>query len=232
MIVQGGLMLIYFILFLEGILTFISPCLLPMIPVYLSYIAGSDGSFRRHSTIKNAFGFIFGFTIVFVVLGAFMGTIGVFLTTYSHIVSIIAGIVMILLGLNFMGVLRLPFLNFQSSREMKYNTGGFVQSVLFGIVFSISWTPCVGAFLGSALMMAASTGGILKGIIMLLIYSLGLGIPFMLSALLLDELKTSFDFIKRNYRVISIASGLFLIIIGLLMISGIFGSVLRVLSDL
>ena len=81
-------------------------------------------------------------------------------------------------------------------------------------------------------MMAASTGGILKGIIMLLIYSLGLGIPFMLSALLLDELKTSFDFIKRNYRVISIASGLFLIIIGLLMISGIFGSVLRVLSDL
>lgn len=222
--------MIYLILFLEGILTFISPCLLPMIPVYLSYIAGSNDSFRRHSTVKNAIGFVLGFTFVFVTMGAFMGTLGVFLASYSRIVSIFAGIVMILLGLSFMDIIRIPFFNLQSNREMKRNTGGFFQSVLFGVVFSISWTPCVGAFLGSALMMAASSGGVLKGIIMLLIYSLGLGIPFLLSALLLDELKSSFDFIKKHYRIISTISGVFLIVIGLLMISGIFGSILRMLS--
>lgn len=222
--------MLYLILFLEGILTFISPCLLPMIPVYLSYIAGSDNSFGRHSTVKNAIGFVLGFTFVFVTMGAFMGTLGVFLAAYSRIVSVFAGIVMILLGLSFMDIIRLPFFNLQKNREMKRNTGGFFQPVLFGVVFSISWTPCVGAFLGSALMMAASSGGVLKGIIMLFIYSLGLGIPFMLSALLLEELKSSFDFIKKHYRIISTVSGVFLIFIGLLMITGIFGSILRMLS--
>ena len=222
--------MLYLILFLEGILTFISPCLLPMIPVYLSYIAGSNNSFGRHSTVKNAIGFVLGFSFVFVTMGAFMGTLGVFLAAYSRIVNIIAGIVMILLGLSFMDIIRIPFFNLQSNREMKRNTGGFFQSVLFGVVFSISWTPCVGAFLGSALMMAASSGGVLKGIIMLFIYSLGLGIPFMLSALLMDELKSSFDFIKKHYDIISTISGVFLISIGLLMITGIFGSILRMLS--
>jgi cytochrome c-type biogenesis protein len=201
-----------------------------MIPVYLSYIAGSNSSLSRRSSAKNAFGFVLGFTVVFVTMGAFMGTLGVFLASYSHIVSIIAGIVMILLGLSFMDIIRIPFFNIQRGRDLGNNPGGFFRSVLFGIVFSISWTPCVSTFLGSALMIAASSGGVFKGIIMLLTYSLGLGIPFLLSALLLDELKSSFDFIKRHLRVISIISGVFLIIIGLLMISGIFGAFLRILS--
>lgn len=222
--------MIYLILFLEGILTFISPCLLPMLPVYLSYLAGSDSAFRKNATVKNAAGFVLGFSIVFVILGAFMGTLGVFLANYSRIVNIIAGFIMILLGLSFMGVIRIPFFSSRSNIEIKRDSAGFFQSVLFGIVFSISWTPCVGAFLGSALMMAASTGGVFKGIVMLLVYSLGLGIPFMLSAILMDQLKSSFDFIKRHYKGISTASGIFLIIIGLLMIFGIFGSFLRLLS--
>jgi cytochrome c-type biogenesis protein len=102
----------------------------------------------------------------------------------------------------------------------------FFSSALFGVIFSISWTPCVGAFLGSALMMASARGRTLTGILMLFVYSLGLGIPFVVSALLIDRLKNAFDFIKRNYKAINIASGALLVVIGLLMATGLMGRVL------
>ncbi len=220
----------YFILFLEGIITFISPCILPMLPIYLSYFAGQNGEGTRKKALINSLGFVLGFTIIFVLLGAFTGTVGGFLREYKTVVNIITGIVVIFFGLNFMGILRIPFLTTNRNINIKTNDMRFLSSVLFGIVFSIAWTPCVGAFLGSALMLTASTGGSLKGIFMLFSFSMGLGIPFIISAVLIDRLKSTFDFIKKNYRVISFLSGGFLVIIGILMVTGYMDYFLSLLS--
>lgn len=211
----------YIILFLEGIITFISPCMLPMLPIYISYFTGNDT--KNKNTLKNAVGFVLGFTIVFVMLGAFAGTIGRLLTNYSKMFNLISGIIVILFGLNFMEVIRIPFINQNRQITFKKNNLGFFSSIVFGIVFSIGWTPCVGVFLGSALMQAASDGGSVKGIFLLLSFSMGLGIPFMISAVLIDRLKTSFDFIKKHYRIINLISGIILVIIGVLMATGFMG---------
>lgn len=213
----------YILSFLEGIITFISPCMLPMLPIYISYFTGSANPDRKNRALTNAVGFVFGFTIVFVLLGAFSASLGRFLIAWDNIVNIIFGSVVILFGLNFIGIIRIPFINNQIRYKNSIGVDGFFSAVLFGIVFSVSWTPCVGAFLGSALMLAAQGGETLRGIIMLLCFSFGLGIPFIVSALLIDRLKSTFDFIKRNYRVINIISGSLLIIVGILMATGFFG---------
>lgn len=219
----------YLISFLEGIITFISPCLLPMLPVYLFYFAGQTGEGKKKAAFINAFGFVLGFTAVFVSLGAFAGALGGILRKYDTVINIVSGIIVILFGLSFLEIIKIPFLN---GRQIKINTGktNFLSSVLFGIIFSIGWTPCVGAFLGSALMLAVTSGESLKGILMLLIYSIGLGIPFILSAILIDRLKSTFDFIKRNYRIINTISGGFLILIGLLMITGLMSYFISLLT--
>lgn len=220
----------YLISFLEGIITFVSPCLLPMLPVYLSYFAGQNHVDKRKATLKNALGFVLGFTIIFVTLGAFAGALGGVLRQYSTVVNIIAGLVVILFGLNFMGLIRLPWINNNRQSEMKSAPTGFWSSVLFGLIFAIGWTPCVGAFLGSALMLAASSGESLKGILMLLSFSLGLGVPFVASALLIDRLKSAFAFVKKNYRIINLISGAFLVIVGLLIATGLMGYYLSLLT--
>lgn len=218
----------YILSFLEGIITFISPCLLPMLPIYISYFAGQEET--KHKTITNALGFVLGFTLVFVSLGAFAGTIGGFLREYNTAVNLVSGAIVVLFGLNFIGIVRIPFLNTNRQLTIKITDMGFLSAVLFGIVFSIGWTPCVGAFLGSALMLAGQSGNSVKGILMLLSFSLGLGIPFVASAVLIDRMKNAFDFIKRNYRAINIISGGLLIIIGILMMFGMMGYFLSLLT--
>ena len=217
----------YFISFLEGIVTFVSPCLLPMLPIYISYFAGGSEKNNKR-VIKNAFGFILGFTVVFVLLGVLAGTLGRLLKEYSIAVNIITGLIVIFFGLNFLGVFKLNL--FKVTRIAKTDNLGFFSSVLFGMVFAVGWTPCVGAFLGSALMLAASQGSVIDGLVMLLLYSLGLGIPFFASAVLIDRLKGAFSFIKKHYRIINIVSGAFLVIIGVLMAMGLFGKFLALLS--
>ena len=218
----------YLLLFLEGVITFISPCLLPMLPIYLSFFAAGDTDRRR--TLRNALGFVLGFTIVFVIMGAFMGIMGKLVREYQTVLNIVTGAIVILFGLNFMGVLKIGFLNRASQQDAKVKDLNFFSSMLFGIVFSIGWTPCVGAFLGSALLLASQGGSLLQGIVMLLAFSLGLGIPFVVSALLVDRLKGAFDFIKRHYRVINLVSGLVLVIVGILMATGYMGYWLSLLS--
>ena len=217
----------YFIAFLEGIITFISPCLLPMLPIYISYFAGG-GERKTSKTLKNATGFILGFTVIFVLMGALAGSFGKLLTKYNIIVNIITGLIVIFFGLNFIGIFKLNI--FKGTKMAKTENLGFFSSLLFGIVFSIGWTPCVGAFLGSALMMATSQGKVVEGIIMLLVYSLGLGIPFFLSAVLIDKLRGAFNFIKKHYKVINIICGSLLILVGLLMATVVFGKFIALLS--
>ncbi len=218
----------YIISFLEGIITFISPCLLPMLPIYLSYFAGG-----RERTLKRtlicALGFVLGFTLIFTAMGALAGTVGSFLRQYQTAVNVVSGLVVILFGLNFLGVFHWNLFR-GSQRQMDVSDLRFWSSALFGMVFSIGWTPCVGAFLGSALMLASQQGSMLTGTLMLLCYSAGLGIPFLLSALLIDRLKNAFSFIKQHYTVINALCGGLLIVVGLLMMTGLLGRLLTFLS--
>lgn len=219
----------YLISFLEGIITFISPCLLPMLPVYVSYFAGSDPQRSVGKTLKNALGFVLGFTVVFVVLGAFAGTVGAFLQKYQVAVNIVTGLIVVFFGLNFLGVFKLElFRGF--ANPMAGKPLGFFSAMLFGIIFSVGWTPCVGAFLGSALLMASQQAHLWQGVGMLLSYSVGLGVPFVLSAVLIDRLKGAFSFIKKHYRVVNILSGCFLILMGILMMTGLMGKYLSLLQ--
>lgn len=221
----------YVLSFLEGIITFISPCLLPMLPVYVLYFTGGkaeEGKSRK--TLVNALGFVLGFTLVFVALGAFMAGLGSLLQRYQTVVNLITGAVVIIFGLNFMGILNIGLLNGTHKIQKEVKELGFFSAVVFGIIFSIGWTPCVGTFLGSALLMASQQGSVLQGIIMLLLYSLGLGIPFLVSALLIDKLKGTFQFIKTHYQVINRVCGALLVGIGILMMTGLMSRVLGLLA--
>ncbi|MBR2484293.1 MAG: cytochrome c biogenesis protein CcdA [Oscillospiraceae bacterium] len=218
----------YFISFLEGIITFISPCLLPMIPIYISYFAGG-GERSTRKTLTTALGFVLGFTVVFIAMGALAGTVGSFLRNHQSAVSVVSGLVVVFFGLHFLGLIKI---NLFRGRRRSVDTSdlGFFSAMIFGIVFSVGWTPCVGAFLGSALMLASQQGHAAEGMLMLLAYSLGLGIPFLLSAVLIDYLKGAFNWIKRNYKVINTISGSLLIILGIAMASGLLGRLLNWLS--
>ena len=218
----------YLVSFLEGIVTFLSPCLLPMLPIYVSYFAGG-GQRSTGRTLRCALGFVVGFTAVFTAMGALAGSIGSLLLRYQRIVNLVSGIIVIVFGLNYLGLFRWNLFH-GGSRVLDAQDMTFFSAALFGIIFSLGWTPCVGAFLGSALALATRQGHVLEGMAMLLAYSLGLGIPFLVSAVLIDALKGAFDWVKRHYRVINLLSGGFLIVIGILMATGTLGSLLRQLS--
>lgn len=212
----------YFILFLEGIITFISPCILPMLPIYVSYFMGGSDDKESNKALINSIGFVIGFSVIFTILGAAAGTFGVFIQRYMQVFNIVAGILLIIFGLNYIGIFKIPLLerSYKLKNKTNLNKLNLTSSILFGMIFAIGWTPCVGTFLGSALMFAANTQDIFKGVLMLLSYSLGLGIPFIISALLIENLKGAFKFIKKNYKIINTISGILLIIIGLMMMTG------------
>ena len=218
----------YLISFLEGVITFISPCLLPMLPIYITYFA-AGGERTAKKTLRNALGFVLGFTLVFVAMGALAGTLGSFLTKYQTAVNILSGAVVIVFGLNYRGTLKI---NLFGGRSMQFRTAemGFFSAFVFGIIFSVGWTPCVGAFLGSALMLASQQGSTLQGVAMLLCYSVGLGIPFLMSAVLIDQLKGTFNWIKQHYNTINRVCGDLLILVGVLMAAGVLGRLLALLN--
>ncbi len=219
----------YVISFLEGIISFISPCLLPMLPIYITYFAADDTQGGKRKALQNSVGFVIGFTIVFVALGLFFGVIGSFLMVYSTYINIVLGAIIVIFGLGFMGVIK-PVFGVHGMKSADTGNLSFFKAVTFGMIFSVSWTPCVGAFLGSALAMASASGSAVQGTLMLLCFSAGLGIPFILSAILIDNLKGAFDFIKKNYKTINFVSGLLLVIIGILMMTGLLGRFLALFS--
>ena len=216
----------YIITFLEGISSFISPCILPMIPIYISYFAGNIN--KKNIVIQRATAFVLGFTLIFCTLGIFAGTIGTLLIKYQNIVNIICGIIVIILGLSYLGIISIPFLKgINKGQDIKNALSAF----LFGMIFSINLTPCVGAFLGSALMMASSSGTVIKGMLLLLTYSLGLGIPFIISAVLIDKLGNAFNFVKKHYKIINTVCGVFLITTGILISFGIMNNITKTFAQ-
>jgi len=223
------------ITFLEGVITFVSPCLLPMLPIYVAYFAGgaeraNSGSSSLGRTLVCAFGFVVGFTVVFTLMGALAGAAGQLLFEYQGVLNAICGIIVIILGLNYLGVLSIPLLQ----RTLKPSAGvmprGFWSSLVFGMVFAVGWTPCVGAFLGSALSLAASSAHTVTGVLLLLCYSLGLGLPFVIAAVLIDQLEGAFTWVEAHYDIVNKISGALLVLVGALMATGLLGFWLRLLA--
>ena len=211
----------YVVTFLEGVISFISPCMLPMLPLYISYFAA--GEEKKSKTFARAAAFVGGFTLVFCLLGLFAGTLGALLRRYQVVVDIICGLIVILFGLSYLEVIRLPFFK---GMQSGHKISGILSAFLFGVNYSVSLTPCVGAFLGSALMLASASATAWRGVLLLLCYSLGLGSLFLLSAVLIDKLKGTFGFIKAHYRVINLVCGIFLIVVGVLMACGLMTTVI------
>lgn len=191
--------------------------MLPMLPVYLSYFAGDKSEIKAKNTLLKAVAFVIGFTVVFCLLGLFAGSIGAMLKEYKTVLNIVCGIMVAVFGLSYLEIIPLPFLKGVSKAG---NITGVLSAFIFGVIYSVSLTPCVGAFLGSALMLAATSESAVRGLLLLLVYSLGLGIPFVMSALLIDGFKGAFSFIKSHYRVINIICGLLLTVMGVLMALG------------
>ena len=170
---------------------------------------------NNKKAIINSIGFVLGFTIVFLILSIFASTFGMLISKYLKYIKIVFGIIIILLGLNYMELLQFKFLN--KNKGIKFNTKNlnFFKAMLFGILFSISWTPCIGSFLSSALLIVAKGQNLIKGIILMLLYSVGLGIPFVISVVLMEKLKNIFNVIRNNYKIIKKVSGIILIVMGL-----------------
>lgn len=215
----------FLITFLEGVISFLSPCMLPMLPVYLSYFAGNAD--KRHHGLLRASAFVLGFTVIFSLLGLFAGTLSAFLSEYRTAVNIVSGLIVIAFGLSYLEVFQLPFFK---GIQKQHEVNNVFSAFVFGVIYSVSLTPCVGAFLGSALMMASASGTALQGVLLLVTYSLGLGVPFLLSAVLLDTLSGAFQFIKKHYRIVNLVSGLFLILTGICIAMGWMNRLMAVFS--
>ena len=202
--------------FLAGILSFLSPCVLPLVPGYISYIAGSsmkEGNTAKKMFIKSLL-FVLGFSVIFILLGATATTASQLLYQYKEILNKIAGIILIVLGINLIGIVEIKWLyKFSSKIDLTKLKG---NSFLIGLAFGLGFTPCVEAILAGILVYASSLDTIGQGILMLIIYSLGLGIPFILTALFVNKVVTVLDKIKKYYNIILIISGILVILIGIL----------------
>lgn len=207
----------YIFTFLEGIASFISPCILPMLPIYISYFLGKEEKSTKNAII-NSCGFVLGLTIVFLLLSIFASQFGTVISENMKYIKIAFGILIIVLGLNYMEIFNLKIINKTKGINNKFKSLNFIKSLMFGMIFSVTWTPCIGTFLSSALLLVASQQDMIKGIILMLLYSIGLGIPFALSAVFMEKLREIFNFIKKNYNYIKKISGIILIVMGIYMI--------------
>ncbi len=212
--------------FVAGFLSFVSPCVLPLIPGYLSFISGVSiedlGSKEKQGShmwkvVLNTVFFVLGFSLVFVLLGASATKLGELLQKNIDIFNKVAGVVVFLFGLHVVGVFKLKALNYEKRFHARQKKMGVLGSGVIGIAFAFGWTPCIGPILGTILVMAAQQQSITSGISLLLFYSAGLGIPFILTALLFNYLIGAFGFIKRHFRAVEIISGGLLMAVGVMM---------------
>jgi len=216
-----------FTAFAAGVVSFISPCVLPLVPGYLSFISGVSlddlrVQTKKHEVMKTAilssmlFGL--GFTVVFVGLGATASFFGQFLLSKISIFNRIAGVIVIIFGLHTLGVIKLKFLMMEKRFHYKNRPAGFFGSAfVIGLSFAFGWTPCLGPILAGILTLASSQETVVGGVTLLLCYSLGLGLPFLLAAIAINYFFMVFNKIKKHFRIIEMLSGILLIIVGLLL---------------
>ena len=213
----------YFGAFIAGLLSFLSPCVLPLIPSYITYITGlsfadlqnEHPSHKvRQTAMLHSLAFILGFTVVFVFLGASATYLGSFLNQYAGFLRKAGGILIVLLGVHVTGLVPIHLLLGERRITLHRKPAGFAGTFLVGIAFAAGWTPCIGPILAAILTVAATEENVSQGIILLLFYSLGLGIPFFLSSLAMHQFIVAFQRFKRFIRLFEICTGLFLILIG------------------
>jgi cytochrome c-type biogenesis protein len=226
--------------FTAGVISFISPCVLPLIPGYLSFISGVSmeemkAGDKKSEALKkvslNTLLFVLGFSVVFTAMGASATFIGEFLLSKLSLFNKIAGAIIILLGLHIMGVFRIPFLNYEKRFHTKSKPLGPVGSFAVGLAFAFGWTPCIGPILGGILLLASNQGTVGKGVVLLASYSLGLGIPFLVTAVSFNTFLGVFGWVKKHFRTIEIISGLLLVTIGFLIFIGSFGYIAGLLNQ-
>jgi cytochrome c-type biogenesis protein len=212
-----------------GFLSFVSPCVLPLIPGYVSFVSGvsleemrgeSAARASRTQVFLTSLAFVVGFSIVFVALGASATAIGKFLLAQLPLLSKIAGVVLIVFGLHTMGVFRLAFLETEKRMQAQRKPAGPLGAMVVGIAFAFGWTPCIGPILSAILMIAAAKNSISEGVVLLAVYSLGLGIPFLLTSLAINQFFSATTRIRKHYHAIEVASGVLLVAIGLLIFTG------------
>jgi cytochrome c-type biogenesis protein len=225
-----------FIAFSAGLLSFVSPCVLPLIPSYLTYMTGvsfhdltaQDSMAKvRWTTFRHSLAFVLGFTLVFTLMGASATSIGNLIAKHQDLILRIGGGIIILLGIHFLGIIQFRFLEKNKQLQIRRKRIGLFGSFLTGITFAAGWTPCIGPILASILLYASSTGSVSKGIILLAFYSLGLAIPFVFAGLAINTFLGASGWIKRHLRVINIISGSLLIVVGIAMIMGGFDVLIR-----
>jgi cytochrome c-type biogenesis protein len=211
--------------FVFGLISFISPCVLPIVPGYLSFISGlsfeemqnaDNLASVRKRVLANSLVFVLGFSLVFVALGASASAVGQFLHEKLNLISKIAGIVIIIFGIHMTGLYRIPFLNYEKRIHSQAKPMGFIGSFVVGLAFAFGWTPCIGPILAGILALAAQQETVGQGIVLLACYSAGLGIPFLLAALSLTAFYKVFDKFRRYLHVVEVVGGVLLILVGIL----------------
>ncbi|MDH4219339.1 MAG: cytochrome c biogenesis protein CcdA [Candidatus Aminicenantes bacterium] len=223
-----------FVALSAGFISFLTPCILPLIPSYLAFITGisleelqTEVNLKkiRKKVVGNSLMFILGFSVIFIALGASATFIGTFLSDHIRWFEIVGGAVVIILGLHFAGVFKLKFLEREKKFHMQKKPLGYLGTALVGMAFGVGWTPCVGPILGAILTMAATTQDITKGIVLLVFYSIGLGIPFLISGIIIHKFFEYFRTIRKHFKIITAAGGVLLVIVGVLLILGYFSSI-------
>jgi cytochrome c-type biogenesis protein len=210
--------------FVAGLISFLSPCILPIVPGYISFLSGMsveeiEGSGEKRLLLVNSIFFITGFSVVFILLGASATMMGAFLTSKMSILTKIAGLVIILFGIFKLGLIRHLAFYREARFQLKDRRFGVFGAMLIGAAFAFGWTPCIGPILGSILAYAATLGKVSQGISLLVIYSMGLGVPFLIVTFALNRFFRIFDRIKKHLRLIEIVSGIIMIILGLMIMS-------------
>ncbi|MFZ4621465.1 MAG: cytochrome c biogenesis CcdA family protein [Bacteroidota bacterium] len=212
--------------FLFGLLSFISPCVLPIIPGYISFISGhtlddlkGDNKSAARAVMINSLVFIAGFTVIFVLMGAAATSIGKVLNDNLNLISKIAGFIIIIFGLHMIGIFKIGFLNYEKRFHLQEKKLGILGSFAVGAAFAFGWTPCIGPVLAGILAIASQQETVLQGIILLFVYSLGLGIPFFLTAISINKFFTLFNRIKKHFHTIEVVGGVMLVAVGILMMT-------------
>jgi len=229
------------IAFSAGVLSFVSPCVLPLVPSYISYITGvsfkelTDADTRskvRWATVSHSLLFIVGFSTVFILMGASASYLGQLLSKYQYWIMKIGGVLVIILGIHFTGLINIPFLQMERRFELKGKPLGYLGSFLVGIVFAAGWTPCIGPILSTILLYASTSKSFGTGMYLLTAYSIGLGVPFFLASLAFNSFLSAFDKMKKYMRGITLVSGFFLIAIGILFLTDQFRVLNAYLNEL
>jgi cytochrome c-type biogenesis protein len=221
--------------FSGGLLSFLSPCVLPLVPSYLGFLTGmtlDEMSDKRHHAVVHALLFVSGFTLIFVALGAGATMLGATLAYNKMLLARIGGVLIIVFGLFMMGVLRIPALSREQRVHLDRKPLGYLGSVLVGMAFAAGWTPCSGPILGAILGMAGTSGDVNRGVTLLLAYSAGLAVPFVLAAYAVDSFRQWFTKFRRWMPWLQRASGLILVIVGILLVTGEFTRLAALLSGM